>query len=546
MISWLLKQASRFRKDDQGAAFILVTLALPIIFGMAAFSVDLGYAYYVKSRLQTAADIGALAGGTLLYTGDKKAVEAKALEYVNMNLPAGWNGANARTIKITPTAATQCLKALSDQGLGCDGSSKANALKVTVAADTPLFFANVLGYTKASFSASAMVGGSGAAPPPLNIAIVLDTTASMNSTYSGSCGSLVKPTKLQCATAALRGMLGTLWPSIDQVALFTFPRVTTASIPMEYCQTSGTVTVVNYKAASAAKYKIVDFSSDYRGAGTPPPPGLLTTSNLVKAVGGKSGCAGIQSKGGVSTYFASSIAEAQAALEKANDDLVKNGGQARQNVMMILSDGDANASSTNIDSAKVANQCKQGIDAASAATDNKTWVYSVAYQADDNPGSSCTTDTSTATTTTVAVTTTTTTTPYTKTCGKNSCTGPTAGKPTSSSNTVNQPPPAPQNSTSTSTNPAVIPTCTKNCTVKWTSTTITVTSKTNTQTSTSYDRTACETMRQMASDPSKFYSVSGSGGCISDSNPNTTDLVAIFKNVAVSLMKKRRIPLNTL
>ena len=53
-------------------------------------------------------------------------------------------------------------------------------------------------------------------------------------------------------------------------------------------------------------------------------------------------------------------------------------------------------------------------------------------------------------------------------------------------------------------------------------------------------------MREMASDPTKFYSVAGSSGCISDSNPSTTDLVSIFKNVAVSLMKKRRIPLSVL
>ena len=39
----------------------------------------------------------------------------------------------------------------------------------------------------------------------------------------------------------------------------------------------------------------------------------------------------------------------------------------------------------------------------------------------------------------------------------------------------------------------------------------------------------------MASDPTKFYSVAGSSGCISDSNPSTTDLVSIFKNVAVKV-----------
>jgi hypothetical protein len=50
-------------------------------------------------------------------------------------------------------------------------------------------------------------------------------------------------------------------------------------------------------------------------------------------------------------------------------------------------------------------------------------------------------------------------------------------------------------------------------------------------------------MSNIASDGSKFYLVGG--GCTSASNPSTTDLVAIFKNVANSLLKMRRIPNST-
>lgn len=64
-----------------------------------------------------------------------------------------------------------------------------------------------------------------------------------------------------------------------------------------------------------------------------------------------------------------------------------------------------------------------------------------------------------------------------------------------------------------------------------------------------YDITACKTMQDIASDASKFYSTDGgvstNGKCPSAANPNFTDLVSIFNNVAASIMKKRRIPSGT-
>jgi len=56
--------------------------------------------------------------------------------------------------------------------------------------------------------------------------------------------------------------------------------------------------------------------------------------------------------------------------------------------------------------------------------------------------------------------------------------------------------------------------------------------------------TACDAMKSMASDPSKFYSTDGDVGCASDANPDFTDLVPIFSNIGASVMKKRRIPNN--
>lgn len=458
MRRWL-NRLLRLRHDQNGASLILVTMSLPILFGMASIAIDMGYIFYVKSRLQTAADLGALAGGQLLYKQNRAAVEAQAKQYAELNLPSGWNAGNTAKVKITTTATARCLSSITALGLTCDGPSGANALEVNIQATSKLFFAPAIGTRNVTLSSTAKVSGANAAPPPLNVVIIVDSTASMARAYTGSCTGTTGTSKMACAQAGVRAMLGTLWPAVDQVQLMTFPGVTAASVAKEYCASTGNVTTVNYKTATSPptsqRYTIIPFSTDYRGSGTPPPAGLNTsTSNLVKAAGAGT-CAGLQSPGGQGTYFADAIKEAQAALVAANNALVAAGKPPRQNVIVLLGDGDANASTTAIESGtRATNQCQQAIDAAKAAATAKTWVYSIAYQADNITGS-----------------------------GKSSC-------------------------------------------------------KTDKSTV-----TACTTMRGIASDVSKFYSVGGN--CTSTANPNTTDLVSIFKSVATSLLKMRRIPNGT-
>jgi Flp pilus assembly protein TadG len=569
MIKWILRNLLRFRSDDSGTVLVLVSLALPAIFGFAALSIDLGYAYYIKAKLQNAADIGALAGGTLLYKNDESTVENKALEYVGFNIPGNWSGNTPTSIRVTTVAETKCLNTLVTQGLTCDGITKsnngangANALKVTLTARAPLIFASALGYRYANFTATALVSGSGSAPPPLNIAIVIDNSRSMYSETVATCGTLRNVTKMRCALFSMQGMLATLWPSIDQVALFAMPGLS-ASLDSSPC--GGALTRRDYRGSSAAVYKAVSFSSDYRLAGTPPPTGLNSASNLVKAIGYQPSTPGatstvapcletrLASASGVGSYFASSIQAAQTALVAANTALVAAGQSPRQNVMMILTDGDANA--TQIDAANANNQCAQGVAnaAAAKAAVPGTWVYAVAYKADDSKtngrpnGNSCSTDNSTSTTITVTTTTTVATRRYSCDNRGRNCAARNVGTLTVDTQVTTQAPPAPSNSSRTTNSVNPTPTCSgNNCaTSTWTATTVAVSSSTNT--STSYAMTACDSIKNMASDTAKFFStgesVNGST-CTSPVNQGVTDLSAIFKNVALSLMKKRRIPKN--
>lgn len=79
-------------------------------------------------------------------------------------------------------------------------------------------------------------------------------------------------------------------------------------------------------------------------------------------------------------------------IAAAQSALTTTGRAGVQKVIIFLSDGDASASSSNVGSAKYANQCHQGITAAQAATAAGTKVYALAYGASTSAGSSCGTD----------------------------------------------------------------------------------------------------------------------------------------------------------
>jgi hypothetical protein len=109
----------------------------------------------------------------------------------------------------------------------------------------------------------------------------------------------------------------------------------------------------------------------------------------VRAVGGGgTNCsAGLSAVGGYGTYYAD-------ALTTAQSNLTSTGRSGVQKVIILLSDGDANASSSNMPTGKASNQCHEAVSAAQSATAAGTWVYTIAYGASTSSSGSCSTDTS--------------------------------------------------------------------------------------------------------------------------------------------------------
>ena len=567
MIKRILDRLFGFSKDEGGSAFVLFTIIIPAILALSAIAVDVGYVYYVKTRLQTAADLGALAGASILYTKDATTVKALATQYANLNLPSNWDGKTSTSVTGSSSAKIGCAPTIQTMGLTCQSTSGGNVLQVTVTAVTPLFFASALGYKTVTLSADALVTGGGSSPPPLNVAIVIDMTASMGSALGTKCGTLSSPTRIQCAILAAKSLLSSLWSSLDQVALYAYPTVTANSLKLLTCASGApsSISTVDYQLSTNPDYQLLDFSTDYRDSGSPPTGGLITSSDLVKALGKAASSAtatdsttcnglNVSNLGGQGTFYTAAITQAENDLVAANNALIAAGKPARQNVMIILSDGDANVnidgSSTynsfytgtdyytkwNIEPARQGQQCQTAATATAAPKADGTWVYSVAFGADNTSGNSCFTDrpvTSVIKTTGLPAA---TVVSQTKPCTP--CVDvPLATGVTSTIAAVN----GSKQQVVTITTQTTVTSCTS---TKCTTTTTPTKIQTDTYDMSKYTTTACATMKALASDASKFYSTNQTT-CPSAANPNFTDLVAIFQNVAASIMKKRRIPNNT-
>ena len=121
-------------------------------------------------------------------------------------------------------------------------------------------------------------------------------------------------------------------------------------------------------------YQIVPLASDFRTSDTA--NALNANSNLVKCTNA------LTAPGGFGTFYADAITVAQ-------NTLTANARPGATNVIVILTDGDANATNANMIASEVNNQCKEAVTAAQNAASAGTWVYSIAY---GSSSPSCSTD----------------------------------------------------------------------------------------------------------------------------------------------------------
>jgi hypothetical protein len=451
----LLSFLGKAFNDQSGQTLPWLTVAFIAMMAVSGLALDIGHAYVVQSQLQNATNAAAMRGAAALPSGSTTTAEAQAKLVAD---PIGLSVTTSTYFAcVTVTASSSSANLVGSCSSSPSGN---NAIKVTKSTTVPTFFLkvlNVLGANLSTIPVSTVATASmrGAITSAWNIAVVLDTTASMATRDSGTqCSG----TQISCALQGLQTLLQNVDPcspslttcgsvstaistnnvptssvvnSVDRVSLFVFPAVTTGTVAQDYnCSntnpTSGAynvdeTTTVNGMSSGALPtgytYQVVGFSSDYRTSDVKItqaiPAGLNTASDLVIAAGGTSGCEGLGAPGGQKTYYAQVIYAAQAALY--NEQQLP-GNTNSQNAMIILTDGNANApqasgstpeggltsttptlngtgSNHSYTYPSLLGQCGQAIVAAKAAAAAGTRIYTVGYGSPNSSSSNnCGTD----------------------------------------------------------------------------------------------------------------------------------------------------------
>lgn len=431
----------RIIHDERGQVLPWTVFMMVSFLGMAGLVMDVGRAYYSHNELQASTDAAALASAESLPNTTATTV-AQAFSSLTGDYNQFANLQNVTMVSGYP--ALKCLTTLTGQGIACAAPAMANAVQVKQEAQVPTFFARLFGINYITIGAQATASERGAISSPYNVAIIVDTTASMGDTDSSSqCNS----TRLACALTGVQTLLVNMAPcsalettwcgaaaggaqsnSVDMVSLFTFPNVLNTTVSSDYDCTSSNPTTEYYsfpktgqssyappgpstafytpstQTGSApdgeynATYQIVGWSNDYKTSDSATT--LNPSSNIVKAVGGKSGCTGMGDPGGAGTYYAGAIYAAQASLVAEQAARTSLGIQSK-NVIILVSDGDATSTQTQMGSTaggatnggtypSWVNECHQAITAANAATTAGTEVIAVSYGSE---ASGCTTDT---------------------------------------------------------------------------------------------------------------------------------------------------------
>jgi Flp pilus assembly protein TadG len=391
----------KFLRNESGQIVVLAAVMMVALCSAMALVIDVGRLMYSQRELQESTDAAALAAAGALQIYKSSGTATSTGQQFGASTGQNNASSNLGTVSMMPgSPALKCLKTLLAQGVACVGAAPYNAVQVKQQAVVPMYFAGLLGHSTVTVTASATAAVNGGAPTPYNIAVIIDSTLSMNANDS-DCGN----TQMQCALNGFQILLKSLNPcaqqlttctiangmsanSVDRVSLFTFPSVLTSTLSVDssctsavpssyiYDSTYGYYVMPNYppysKIATATSYwfpvpgalvagsgstygvnpmngtvtstyQVLPFMSDYKTADTATV--LNPASAMVKAAGGVANCGGLAPSnydGVYGTYYAAALYQAQSALIAEQAQF-----PGSQNALIILSDGDSNAPQTN-------------------------------------------------------------------------------------------------------------------------------------------------------------------------------------------------------
>jgi len=173
----------RLKRRPPGQTFLLVSIALVVLIGMAALAVDIGDLWTTRRLMQSAADAGAVAGADeIAIGGSSAAITAAAKDAASHNgfADGGTRPGNSNTITVgvhnTPTSGPY--------------AANSNAFEVDVSQTQPTYFMKVFGMrtVPVSTTAVAVTLGSGSCIYSLDPSASGATTVGGTASVSSACG----------------------------------------------------------------------------------------------------------------------------------------------------------------------------------------------------------------------------------------------------------------------------------------------------------------------------------------------------------------------
>lgn len=394
--------------DEGGQVLPWVVVMMLAILGVTALVVDVGRAMVVQRQLQASADAAALAAAETI-AGTSTTFETYGSNYSSATGDKNsYTGVTVNTPTVTPlcltTVSTWGITCTTASG----SVTVPNAVSVTESAAVPTLFASIFGKSTVTVSATSTAARARPMPYNIALIVdstlsMAETDSNCNNVTQMQCalngvqqllggldtsydhvalftfpnvasvsspaGIVASSGTFQCTTSVASSYQGVPYYYYSAIGGYTpylenptyktqnGKQVMTSSYQppwsgtawaMPYTFPAPPTGTTGYTIGSgnlAPTYEIVPFSTDYNTEAANGSNTINTSSNLVMASGGKSGCSGIAPSsydGNFGTYYAGALYAAQAALLQHQTTHTNS-----TNVMIVLGDGDSTSPQTN-------------------------------------------------------------------------------------------------------------------------------------------------------------------------------------------------------
>ena len=223
MSQFIARFLRRFLREQLGQSAVVVAVVITAITALAATSVEVGHVYYAYQKLVQSTNQAALAGAqamsTALYSTASSGAYTVAVTTAVKQYSSMAGELNAISYLQNDSIATQTVFCSSHNGgiaILCGvpdapGSTTGyNAIKVTQTATVNLWFGGLVGMKSMNLAATSTAAMKGASNTPYNLAVIMDTTASMADTVKGDKNCTTS--QISCAVAGLEAMLDQMDP----------------------------------------------------------------------------------------------------------------------------------------------------------------------------------------------------------------------------------------------------------------------------------------------------------------------------------------------